>query len=145
MIGKKTDFKRGNVYFLSQLKNLLLENEIAFSGKPEDYLLLLEDDKVVGCFKYVVTFNGFHLESLVISEGRKGEGLGGLVLEWLIARKKNITVLTQENISEFYKRYGFFVTRYSIIPLKYIKQCARCIYKRECTPVPMVYLAGRGD
>lgn len=144
MTKKKLEFKRGSVYFLSQLKTLLLEEEMAFSGRAEDYMLLLEGDKVVGCFKYVSTAIGFHLEVIVISEERRGERLGGLVLEWLIARKKSITVLTQNSMSDFYKRYGFIITRHSLIPRKYVRQCAKCIYKRECIPRAMIYLARRG-
>lgn len=141
-----------------ELEALLTEAGMGLWGAPEEYVIMKNADRIVGCAKLVFTgLNTFHLETLVINPEVRGRGWGEAFLLELLRRPwaycertrympflqeeaYRITVVARGAVAGFYRRYGFRDYTFEGLPSPYREQCDGCEEFPGCNPVPLRFI-----
>ncbi|MGI9952692.1 GNAT family N-acetyltransferase [Moorellaceae bacterium AZ2] len=144
----------------AEIEELLVGAGMGIWGLAEEYVVLREASRPLGCAKLVWTApDAFHLETLVMGPDGRGRGLGGKFIKELLRRPwaycrgprspappvedtYSVTVVARGGVAGFYRRYGFRDYTFEALPSPYREQCDGCEDFVSCNPVPLRF-AGR--
>jgi amino-acid N-acetyltransferase len=102
----------------------------------------LDNDEFLGCASLHVY--GPHLaeiRSIVVRSTTRGKGVGGLLVESLLAEAKEngikcVCLFTR--IPAFFEHFRFRITEHGFLREKVAKDCQRCARRHACDETPMV-------
>ncbi|GFN23487.1 GNAT family N-acetyltransferase [Thermanaeromonas sp. C210] len=139
----------------AEVEELLAGAGMGLWGSTEEYVIVRESSRLLGCAKLVRTApDAFHLETLVVGPQGRGRGLGGRFIEELLKRPwaycrslasaappvgdtYSITVVSRGGAAGFYRRYGFRDHTFKALPSPYREQCDGCEEFNICRPIPL--------
>lgn len=122
---------------------MLPRDPAEITGHPDDWLIALHDDAIVGCVS-LVFFNRALAEvrSLAVDRAHRGNGVASHLVEaaLMLAQvrgAKDVLVLTRA--PQLFERLGFQRDVVSNYPDKVWRDCAPCPFRHACDEVALHY------
>lgn len=104
-----------------------------------EWVVAEEDGRVVGCGSLVWMSPALvEIRSLAVEESLQGNGVGGALVQALVARARAAgarTVFALTRAVAFFERQGFRVTDRERFPEKVWRDCVRCPLRDRCDEV----------
>lgn len=141
-----------------EVRVLLMENSLGVSGAVEEHVIVRVNSQVYVAGKLAQTDNGhYHLEVLGVRKDQQQAGWGGLLLDaftsrpWEYCRPEAlsvpesywVTTVPKGEAFPFYSKHGFHACEFSMLAQSYVEQCAACLDREVCRPMPMVFKGGQ--
>lgn len=120
----------GLVNYYAERGRMLHRSLESVYASLRDFLVAEADGDVVGCVAIAIFWADLaEVKSLAVASGRRGEGIGGKLLEAAIAAAKKLGIrklfaLTYEQ--GFFDRHGFAVAQRDALPEKVWRECIHC-------------------
>ena len=93
--------------------------------EPQQLRRILVDGRPVGCVALKPEADGWRVDQFYIAPEAQGRGIGGLVMQRLIAeaagRPMRVAVLKRSDANRFYQRHGFVLQSESEFDLEYLR------------------------
>lgn len=114
-----------------------------------DFAVIEENGKVCACAALYIYSTGLaEIRSLGVSINYQGKGYGKKLVEFLLARAKNLAlskVLSLTRKAEFFTKLGFVPADKNLLPEKVMKDCQPCPRRDNCDEEALLFQVNEGE
>ncbi len=120
------------------LQKLLAENDMETEIEPAEFLLVLSLGNLIGTARLEREQGSFYLRPVVVDANFQGQGVGRLLIHEISSGLPELSVVSRGQSVGFYAKLGFEPISWTQIPNRYREECAVCLDRGTCQPVPMI-------
>ncbi len=121
---------------------MLPRTEFELCENMRDFAIAVDGEKILGCGAlHFYSPVSAEVRSLAVAPDIKTQGIGRLVVEYLIREAANFklgAVFAFTYVPGFFERVGFRQVERGILPLKVWKDCVRCPKFQDCDEIAVL-------